>query len=72
MKSKFSDNFKAAAKAANVSPEKLAKSIRDLLAPSKCRDTLLSHACRRRGGFRDCPLPGWRLGKTSSPDGAER
>ena len=39
MKSKFSDNFKAAAKAANVSPEKLAKSIRDLLAPSKCRDT---------------------------------
>lgn len=25
----------------------------------------ISHAFRRRGGFRDCPLPGWRLGKTS-------
>lgn len=39
MKAQFSDKFKAAAKAANVTPEKLAKTIRDLLAPSKCRDT---------------------------------
>ena len=39
MKAQFSDKFKAAAKAANIPPEKLAKAIRGLLAPSKCRDT---------------------------------
>lgn len=39
MKPRFSAALKAAAKAANVTPEKFAKSIRDLLTPSKCRDT---------------------------------
>ena len=39
MNSQFSDKFKAAAKAANVSPEKFAQNIRALLSPSKCRDT---------------------------------
>ncbi len=39
MKTKFSDKFNAAAKAAKVSPEKLAQSIRALLTPSKCRNT---------------------------------
>jgi len=39
MQPRFSAALKAAAKAANVTPEKFAKSIRDLLTPSKCRNT---------------------------------
>ncbi len=39
MNAQFSDKFKTAAKAAKVSPEKLAKLIRELLTPCKCRNT---------------------------------
>lgn len=39
MRTRFSTTLKAAAKAANTTPEKFAKSIRNLLSPSKCRNT---------------------------------
>ena len=39
MNTQYSEHFQKAAKAANITPEKLAQKIRDLLAPSKCRNT---------------------------------
>lgn len=39
MKIDYSDKFIKAAKAAGMEPQKFAEAIRNLLSPSRCRDT---------------------------------